>query len=128
MIEKCARVAALRKAYPEAFGGLYVREEMEERDAPTAVEPRALPATTATAVEVVAVPAVEVKRKAEPKSVEQMTDGELAVEIPRLEEWLRAHPRSKHTPATIARLATAQQLEMQRARARREAGENDVPF
>ncbi len=28
MIEKCARVAALRKAYPEAFGGLYVREEM----------------------------------------------------------------------------------------------------
>ncbi|MBN8231325.1 phage recombination protein Bet [Corallococcus macrosporus] len=34
MIEKCARVAALRKAYPEAFGGLYVREEMpaEEYD------------------------------------------------------------------------------------------------
>ncbi|MBU8898177.1 phage recombination protein Bet [Corallococcus sp. M34] len=28
MIEKCARVAVLRKAYPEAFGGLYVREEM----------------------------------------------------------------------------------------------------
>lgn len=28
MIEKCARVAALRKAYPEAFGGLYIREEM----------------------------------------------------------------------------------------------------
>lgn len=28
MIEKCARVAALRKAYPEAFGGLYVKEEM----------------------------------------------------------------------------------------------------
>jgi phage recombination protein Bet len=28
MIEKCARVAALRKAYPEAFGGLYIAEEM----------------------------------------------------------------------------------------------------
>lgn len=28
MIEKCARVAALRKAYPEAFGGLYIGEEM----------------------------------------------------------------------------------------------------
>jgi phage recombination protein Bet len=28
MIEKCARVAALRKAYPEAFGGLYIREEL----------------------------------------------------------------------------------------------------
>ncbi|ATB31867.1 phage recombination protein Bet [Melittangium boletus] len=37
MIEKCARVAALRKAYPEAFGGLYVREEMpaEEFDSPS---------------------------------------------------------------------------------------------
>lgn len=32
MIEKCARVAALRKAYPEAFGGLYVREEMPADD------------------------------------------------------------------------------------------------
>lgn len=28
MIEKCARVAVLRKAYPSAFGGLYVSEEM----------------------------------------------------------------------------------------------------
>lgn len=32
MIEKCARVAALRKAYPEAFGGLYIREEMPEAE------------------------------------------------------------------------------------------------
>ncbi|MFP2906778.1 phage recombination protein Bet [Pyxidicoccus sp. 3LFB2] len=40
MIEKCARVAALRKAYPEAFGGLYVREEMpaEDYEAPHAPE------------------------------------------------------------------------------------------
>jgi len=29
MIEKCARVAALRKAYPKAFGGLYIAEELE---------------------------------------------------------------------------------------------------
>lgn len=40
MIEKCARVAALRKAYPEAFGGLYVKEEMppeeEENSSPPA--------------------------------------------------------------------------------------------
>ncbi len=41
MIEKCARVAALRKAYPEAFGGLYVREEMpaEEFDGPSEAAP-----------------------------------------------------------------------------------------
>ncbi|KFE64024.1 phage recombination protein Bet [Hyalangium minutum] len=36
MIEKCARVAALRKAYPEAFGGLYVREEMPAEEYETA--------------------------------------------------------------------------------------------
>lgn len=35
MLEKCSRVAALRKAYPEAFGGLYIREELPEE---TAVE------------------------------------------------------------------------------------------
>lgn len=28
MMEKCARVATLRKAYPEDFGGLYIPEEM----------------------------------------------------------------------------------------------------
>ncbi|HYO66930.1 MAG TPA: phage recombination protein Bet [Archangium sp.] len=42
MIEKCARVAALRKAYPEAFGGLYVREEMPaEEFEPAQAEPAA---------------------------------------------------------------------------------------
>jgi phage recombination protein Bet len=39
MIEKCARVAALRKAYPEAFGGLYVREEMPAEEFEPASEP-----------------------------------------------------------------------------------------
>lgn len=35
MIEKCARVSALRKAYPEAFGGLYIAEEMPEETKPS---------------------------------------------------------------------------------------------
>ncbi|QSQ19289.1 phage recombination protein Bet [Pyxidicoccus parkwayensis] len=54
MIEKCARVAALRKAYPEAFGGLYVREELpadeagEVPEAPAQTPAAALPAKTAT--------------------------------------------------------------------------------
>ena len=39
MIEKCARVAALRKGYPEAFGGLYVREEMPAEEFEPAAEP-----------------------------------------------------------------------------------------
>lgn len=32
MLEKCSRVAAIRKAYPETFAGVYVREEMPEDD------------------------------------------------------------------------------------------------
>ncbi|WP_309891287.1 phage recombination protein Bet [Archangium sp.] len=44
MIEKCARVAALRKAYPEAFGGLYVREEMPAEEFEPAAEPAPAPA------------------------------------------------------------------------------------
>lgn len=39
MIEKCARVAALRKSYPEAFGGLYVREEMPAEEYGPGEEP-----------------------------------------------------------------------------------------
>lgn len=34
MIEKCARVAALRKAYPSTFGGLYIAEEMRLDERP----------------------------------------------------------------------------------------------
>ncbi|HYI02002.1 phage recombination protein Bet [Hyalangium sp.] len=57
MIEKCARVAALRKAYPEAFGGLYVREEMpaEEYDTTPAVSEEHAPATGNGAYEVLGV-------------------------------------------------------------------------
>lgn len=47
MIEKCARVSALRKAYPEAFGGLYIREEMPpdglDDSTPTPVQATHLP-------------------------------------------------------------------------------------
>jgi phage recombination protein Bet len=39
MIEKCARVAALRKAYPEAFGGLYVNEELPPEEDGAAAPP-----------------------------------------------------------------------------------------
>jgi hypothetical protein len=34
MHEKCARVAALRQAYPVAFAGVYAREEMPDESAP----------------------------------------------------------------------------------------------
>ncbi len=57
MIEKCARVGALRKAYPSAFGGLYIREEMEGREG---FEEPAAPTLTAQAA-----PAVAGRRTAE---------------------------------------------------------------
>lgn len=47
MIEKCARVAALRKAYPEAFGGLYVREEMPAEEYVDVPQPAPAPAAAA---------------------------------------------------------------------------------
>jgi phage recombination protein Bet len=39
MIVKCARAAALRLAYPNAFGGIYIREEMPEESAQPAAAP-----------------------------------------------------------------------------------------
>jgi phage recombination protein Bet len=49
MIEKCARVAALRKGYPSAFGALYIPEELPEDG--EAHASTALPATVAAAQE-----------------------------------------------------------------------------
>lgn len=54
MVRKAARVAALRTAYPEAFGGMYVAgerpDDVEAEDEPTAptMSKPAMPATTAT--------------------------------------------------------------------------------
>jgi phage recombination protein Bet len=53
MMEKCARMAALRKAYPKAFGGLYSAEEVPpegaEEEAPSA-EPESAEDAAAPAV------------------------------------------------------------------------------
>ena len=43
MIQKCAKVAALRDAFPRVFGGVYIAEEMPD-------EPRALPAPQSATV------------------------------------------------------------------------------
>lgn len=89
MVRKCARVAALRTAYPEAFGGLYVREEMpaeEFDDAPVSAAPvgqtrpvlerTALPAKSASteASEVMA----GMLKRAEPEAVPVTAPREVA--------------------------------------------------
>lgn len=47
MALKCAKVAALRDAFPRVFGGVYIGEEMPALEHTHAPEPRVLPATTA---------------------------------------------------------------------------------
>lgn len=55
MIEKCARVAALRKAYPGPFGGLYTADEPQpEHDEQPVVERPVLAADTTVDAQVVA--------------------------------------------------------------------------
>lgn len=51
MIEKVARVGALRKAYPEAFGGLYTQEEMPESEFIETKQPAPAPRTARVNVE-----------------------------------------------------------------------------
>lgn len=43
MVEKCARVAGLRKAYPASFGNCYIAEEMRDESEGASEEPKALP-------------------------------------------------------------------------------------
>ena len=54
MIVKCARAAALRRAYPNAFGGLYLKEEMPSEEFEHE-EPKAKPHRAAVTVEAKAI-------------------------------------------------------------------------
>lgn len=59
MIVKCARVAALRRAYPNTFGSVYIKEEMPPDDTQASTtKPQPAQATTKTIEAAVAVSAV----------------------------------------------------------------------
>jgi phage recombination protein Bet len=120
MIEKCARVAALRKAYPEAFGGLYVREEMppeeyatedeaprqstpatphppREADTPKTTELRpALPASSGTVVAF---------GPHKGKTSSELSDDELNETIDLAHEKLLEQPKAKWAKAMRENLA-----------------------
>lgn len=94
MIEKCARVAALRKAYPRQFGGLYVREEMpaeEFQDAPPAPQSQEAAAPT---------PASAKPKKAEPVKVTGFPKPSTAGEKPQMPS-APAEPKASHNRNTV---------------------------
>jgi phage recombination protein Bet len=126
MIEKCARVAALRKAYPEAFGGLYVREEMpaEEYEAAPAVPEEHTHAPGHGPYEVLGSKPGPVKasfpaQPAEPKSpatvvafgpykgktASELSDEELSETIDLAHEKLMEQPKAKWAKAMRENLA-----------------------
>ncbi len=130
MIEKCARVAALRKAYPEAFGGLYVREEMPpEEFEPQHGEPvrEPLPAPSPSPVrETLETPAKEAAPEQAPaeapakprnastvvafgankgRTVSELSDEELAETIDLAHEKLMEQPKAKWARAMRENLA-----------------------
>ncbi len=117
MIEKCARVAALRKAYPEAFGGLYVREEMpaEEYETPAALEEHT-PAPSTGAYEVLGakpgpvkasfppLPGAAKEEKASNGSEQLTMDAEATAPAPREEQATppAEQPRPKSSATVVA--------------------------
>jgi len=136
MIEKCARVAALRKAYPEAFGGLYVREEMpaeEFDDAPKAAPYEALgvsevplKATFAQAQEEMPLPAANDAPAGAPlvgfgphkgKAATALSDPELTETLALAREKLIENPKARWAKAMKENLALIEREAAQRDRA-----------
>lgn len=66
MVEKAARVSALRKAYPEAFGGLYIAGERPDDVDREDEEAQSAPSLSKPVVPAPSIPAVSATREATP--------------------------------------------------------------
>ena len=128
MIEKCARVAALRKGYPEAFGGLYVREEMpadefepaesahpappggyevpRSRPGPVKASFPTLPTAPREAREREPEPAREVAREPEPVAPPEPVKAEPVKAEATRPEPVKARPSPAPEPETVAETPT----------------------
>ncbi|RKH12787.1 phage recombination protein Bet [Corallococcus sp. CA053C] len=106
MIEKCARVAALRKAYPEAFGGLYVREELPAEE--YAEEPVVAVTVETTARTVAAAPSVGTPALPEKTATREAAEvAAVGMNLDRQEEPVAAELRAEHEPVAGQHAAPA---------------------
>jgi phage recombination protein Bet len=118
MLEKCARVAALRKAYPAAFGGLYIQEEPQDEgdDEPRAVAvakgvqaPPSAPALGATAATTTVTAEPPLDEQQEIAALEAIgaaaTPAELGVLAPRFAKLPEGAIRARVKAAYTARLS-----------------------
>jgi phage recombination protein Bet len=97
MLRKCAIVAALREAYPVAFGGVYAREEMDDAPAISRADVM-FPRVDAPAKEEPALPAAgPVVKFGEfnGRPIVALSSGELAAAIKEGEDWKQLHPKAK---------------------------------
>ena len=75
MITKCAKAAALREAFPNQVGGLYVQEEMEHvRAEAEVITPARIAAPVAEPKPVAATPKPKAKAKAQPPAVDWVAE------------------------------------------------------
>lgn len=102
MLAKCAEAAALRKAYPVAFGGMHIREEMPDDtgsgtraeavlrpvqgEVPPAPETKALPTPTGPVVQF---------GKFKNTPIEVMAEDDRRAAIEEGEWWLRENPKAR---------------------------------
>lgn len=116
MLVKCARAAALRRAYPNSFAGLYLKEEMpaEEFEVPAAnslpVRTRGLEAipTKAGEAEKLSVPALATTSLPSEALLAGMPMDELATKAIEVEAWLQKFPKSRKREEAQMKLAALQ--------------------
>jgi phage recombination protein Bet len=122
MIEKCARVAALRKAYPEAFGGLYVREEMPAEEFEPAAEPA--PATSHGGYEVLGTRPGPVKASFPPlPTAPVQAQAPLQAEAAPREPVREPEPTPAPAPAPVKARSSTSAKESKQAKETKEAKE-----
>lgn len=129
MLVKCARAAALRRAYPNAFAGLYLREEMPAEEFESAPPGTPAPSRGLAAIPTKAEPPAPALPA--PNPLASVGVDELATQAMELEEKIRKHPKARNRQEAEMKLA-ALQAEIALRKRTEEASaapdDGDVPF